>query len=1079
MVGKDHVNGVPKAQKYPTEVSGDRELRRHANPPLTRGRAQVLEMERLGFWLAHEEYHLAMGVPRPGPLLGSRGFVCWSEMEEDVADAIAVGMTHSEIGSKSSIKKKRGQKHTIERREAATTFVAASSSAAFVSAAPSAMVEKDEDSTVVPQQKKKRRGRPPKKKPVVKDEKESAEERHGRGGETESRLAGFVAHDCKQHEGKRPRLIADAEPLNNDDELTAQSQSSPASSASAAGVRDQNAGQPTTGEASRPGVPSSRSPSRQRDSQPVATGIPSPGPIRRLPVPLDTDRSGESNGLDTGSARSARSAACDSPTSPGSPRHASKSSSPKRRSSPAQHRKSSQPDLSMICKVEGCSRFRQCRKDGMCCSHFTESRLQLQPRSVKAAEASKNRWSEEEDSLIREAILNAPKVHGAIGQAFRALTEGPLSHRSRPMIAHRWYTVLKAGCEKELAARNNSSPSATKTRTAKVAAPSLSVGSTFSTQKWTDEEVEALIGTIEAVRRSGGKKEDAFDALVKGALAHRSLSSIKGRWYTMTRNENRNGTGSQPKKKKGSKKTASDTSPCSSEEEENPHGDLTIGLPKTSDEWIHPESEDIPLTHPDAVHHRETAKKVIIPSHQRLVSVPNYRTGADPHTFVLSVFLSTIPNAGRGLYLTYRGPDAQWKVPDYIDLGRYGPHTASDIKQDFMMEVKNFLYRDHPSEWCFDAPAPKNTKDSEELEAQGSTIHGKKIIKEMLFDITDDATGEVHEMAEKTLLPFVNEVTVQGKRSSQKPKQVQNIDAVHHDDGTLHYLIRSGSRFKRGETTELFVYYGAQYDDCRHRKHAEYSDSKEGRSPVVMVKGRAADSDIEDMSTITNPLSQDNGVIVPMTASGHTIHQSVCPSCTEHSTKVCVKTRASLSQYANMRKSIFTYTEKDVIAILDLFIESPPIKSVPRQRMWWIIAQMRPYLTQILYSRAGGRMPPAVQNKLDRALDLFPRGKHDPHHDGDMRAMNKYQYMGVAIRKEMGHTGFKTGMVEQIVTSRPGGRPRMSDGDDEDEDGDEDDEDESIPKKYLVVYFSGEGEEVVTENEIVEGLLPNSFGMMG
>ena len=597
--------------------------------------------------------------------------------------------------------------------------------------------------------------------------------------------------------------------------------------------------------------------------------------------------------------------------------------------------------------------------------------------------------------------------------------------------------------------------------------------------------MEALAGAIESVRGGGGKKEDALDALAKGALSHRSLNSIKSRWYTMTRNENSNGTGSHPKKKKGSKKTTSDTSPCSSDEEEKPHGDSTIGLPKTSDDWIHPETEDIPLTHPDAVHHGETAKKVIIPSHQRLVSVPNFRTGADPHTFVLSVFLSTIPNAGRGLYLTYLGPDAQWKVPDYIDLGRYGPHTASDIKQDFVMEAKNFLFRDLPSEWCFDAPAPKNSnganedqEDSEELEAQGLTIHGKEIVKEMLFDITDDATGEVHEMAEKTLLPFVNEVTAQGKRSSQKLKQVQNIDAVHHDDGTLHYLIRSGSRFKRGETMEVFVYYGAQYDDCRNRKHAEYSDSKEGRSPVVMVKGRTADSDIEDMSSITNPPSQDNSVVVPMTASGHAIHQSVCPSCSERSTKVCVKTRAILSQYSNMRKSIFTYTEKDVIAILDLFIESPPIESVPRQRMWWIVAQMSPYLTQILYRKAGGRMPPAVKKKLNRALALFPRGEHDPHHDGDMRAMKKYQHMGVAIRKETEHAGFKTGMVEQIVTPRPSGGPRIGDGDDEDEDPDKD-EDESIPKKYLVVYFSGEGEEVVTEDEIVEGLLPNSFGMMG
>ena len=74
-------------------------------------------MEQLGFWLAHEAYHIEMNVPRPGPLLDSRGFVCWSEMGGDVADAIAaVGMTRSEIGSKSSIKNNRGQQRTIRAK---------------------------------------------------------------------------------------------------------------------------------------------------------------------------------------------------------------------------------------------------------------------------------------------------------------------------------------------------------------------------------------------------------------------------------------------------------------------------------------------------------------------------------------------------------------------------------------------------------------------------------------------------------------------------------------------------------------------------------------------------------------------------------------------------------------------------------------------------------------------------------------------------------------------------------------------------------------------------------------------------
>ena len=115
---------------------------------------------------------------------------------------------------------------------------------------------------------------------------------------------------------------------------------------------------------------------------------------------------------------------------------------------------------------------------------------------------------------------------------------------------------------------------------------------------------------------------------------------------------------------------------------------------------VQPESENIPLSpHEDAVHHEAVPKNVKIPSHQRLVTVPNDTSGDEAHSFVLSATLSTIPNAGRGLYLTYRGPNAYWTVPDYVDLGRYSPHKPSDIKRDFMMEIKNFIYNDKPSEW--------------------------------------------------------------------------------------------------------------------------------------------------------------------------------------------------------------------------------------------------------------------------------------------------------------------------------------------------------------------------------------------
>ena len=131
------------------------------------------------------------------------------------------------------------------------------------------------------------------------------------------------------------------------------------------------------------------------------------------------------------------------------------------------------------------------------------------------------------------------------------------------------------------------------------------------------------------------------------------------------------------------------------------------GLPKSSDAWLLPISEHIPLSHPSSVQHKRPPKefKLKIPDYQRLLTIPNETPGEPPHVLVLSVAASTIPNGGRGLYCTYRGPSAYWKVSDYVDLGCYGPHTANDIKPDYIMEIKNFR------EFCFLLLEPTNWLD--------------------------------------------------------------------------------------------------------------------------------------------------------------------------------------------------------------------------------------------------------------------------------------------------------------------------------------------------------------------------------
>lgn len=423
------------------------------------------------------------------------------------------------------------------------------------------------------------------------------------------------------------------------------------------------------------------------------------------------------------------------------------------------------------------------------------------------------------------------------------------------------------------------------------------------------------------------------------------------------------------------------------------------------------------------------------------------------------------------------------------------------------------MYFDHPSEWSFDAPGGITSTEAQE----GLTIHGKTIIKDMLYDITDDATGEVHEMAEKTLLPFVNEVTVDGK----KLKQVQNVDSSHHDDGSLHYLLRKGFKITRNKTAELFVYYGSHYDATRNRKHAAYVDRKEAQNAAAAGdsddesdssedEGNSSDSDYSDdddhgrrddgganaTTDITDdkiktaaardpaddlPVDPDVGPIVvaktgmELSASGHPVQLIKCTDCKKRNDKLCVKSTLSVSSYTNIRKSMFTYSESDVIAVLDLFLRSPPIAPKSRERMSWVVKQLRLYMTQVLYQKRMGRIPPLIHAKLISALDLFPRLENDPHRMADLRAKAKYQHLGTVIRKEVGASGFRTGFVEHIVKRRTGG------GGDEDEDEDAyDDMFSAAPKEYLVVFYSHEDEQaVVTEKEIMENSLRSTFGCIG
>jgi hypothetical protein len=109
---------------------------------------------------------------------------------------------------------------------------------------------------------------------------------------------------------------------------------------------------------------------------------------------------------------------------------------------------------------------------------------------------------------------------------------------------------------------------------------------------------------------------------------------------------------------------------------------------------------------------------------------------------------------------------------DKIELGRYGPFRPEDRKPELHLNIKNFLfecerliplstlfaliqpsysffatlYLDEPNEWAY------AIGDEEKLTLK----HEQE--RKMMIDITDDTTGQVHELARQHSSIYVNEV---------------------------------------------------------------------------------------------------------------------------------------------------------------------------------------------------------------------------------------------------------------------------------------------------------------------------------
>jgi hypothetical protein len=162
------------------------------------------------------------------------------------------------------------------------------------------------------------------------------------------------------------------------------------------------------------------------------------------------------------------------------------------------------------------------------------------------------------------------------------------------------------------------------------------------------------------------------------------------------------------------------------------------------------------------------------------------------------------------------------KAGELLDLGVYAPFRVQDKKLEAVFFAKNFVHSRKPEEWSF------NAGDSR-----------------YQLDITDDATGNIHELALAHIPAYVNESDVDDAIC---------IRAEHSPDGCVHYLLghahESEGTFvvpSDGTEVELFVNYGSIYESVRIRKGYSFLSDDDAKESLLK---RQEHEDVMDVKEI-------------------------------------------------------------------------------------------------------------------------------------------------------------------------------------------------------------------------------------
>ena len=191
--------------------------------------------------------------------------------------------------------------------------------------------------------------------------------------------------------------------------------------------------------------------------------------------------------------------------------------------------------------------------------------------------------------------------------------------------------------------------------------------------------------------------------------------------------------------------------------------------------------------------------------------------------------LSSIPNSGLGLWVRCTAASEivarnasyfELNPGEAVDLGCYAPTDNIDRRPEHVNLVKAFVHNWDCESWCFEMGHHQRGND--------------------VFDITDDYTGDLHEMSQQNIVVYANETD---------GKETPSLFAEHDPEGAVHYYMghrEEGQGIFRlpvgGEEFELKVDYGPKYENVRVRKG--YSRLPEGEAAALKVKLKEDDAEV-------------------------------------------------------------------------------------------------------------------------------------------------------------------------------------------------------------------------------------------